>query len=904
MRAQTLVALLTAGIVLTGCQEPTPESRIQSANEAMASGQYDKAVIELKNALQAAPDNLEVRFELAKVLYEQGDLPGAEKEFRRLISAGKRDEVVQGMLGFALYYQAKFEDAMLLRDELGDEAAPALGIVDYLAALKLDAKPERVYSQLSRTLENNELSLITALHEIKQSEVEQPLKELENLEMPEYYAVLLQQTRAQLLFRAGKLDEALDMMSEVAENWSSVGLLAINYTEMLIADGRFDVAEKVLNRWVSNESRSPWFDLLLADLKAREGDFESSFKHAERAVQLGIETFNSFLLTGIAATELKKWEAAYNYLTKAHAQQPQNTTASRLLARTQLQLGYFDEASELLKQVDSKTTEDVNFLLTASAYLDASGRSQEAKELLSSSLSKSPDSQALLAQLSTLQLALDEDKASETIASLSELNPNSLGAVYLRIQSLLKQNKFEEAKSEAKLLASTDEAKSLTLQALVELYQGNNDKALALSQKVLDSDPSDIGALRLAMHSVYRMADLYKAIEYAEKIVDITKSPRAVDNLVYLLEENESLDTISTLKTLASEKSDPTIYRLGIIKSYGVSGKFNDAVKYGDDNAEARALLPRIAWVNLLYSSGNVQRTEEALSEWVREEPTNKDAMLASINYYFINQELEKAVSVIRDAEATFPQESRFKVAHFEALLRDGKLEQAKSKLNSLSNLKLTPWHLSYYKGQLALLNGDLPEAEKELSKAYTLSNEFGVALVLAKLKSAKNESMEGFNILSETLKKSAIDVERQYHIVAEYALAHGYYQNAVVVYNELLEKWPNSAIAMNNKANAEFQSGELKNAVRSAEGAVKLEPSASHLDTLGWILYKSGNQELAKDKLEQAMSMGNVSEAVAAHLAIVYQSTGEPDKARKLKREYASENSRHSSLWSEITSR
>ncbi|WP_414828098.1 XrtA/PEP-CTERM system TPR-repeat protein PrsT [Alteromonas sp. H39] len=904
MRAQTLVALLTAGIVLTGCQEPTPESRIQSANEALASGQYDEAVIELKNALQAAPDNLDVRFELAKVLYEQGDLPGAEKELRRVINAGRTDDAIQGMLGFALYYQAKFEDAMLLKGELGDNAAPSLRIVDYLAALKIDASPEKAYASLSGSLDGDEKQLLEALQQIKASEVEKPLQMLNSLNLADYYDVFINQTRAQLMARSGSLDEAIELMSSIAKTWPSVGLLAINYVEMLIADERFDDAEKVLTPWVSNDSRSPWFDLLMADLKAREGDFEAALIHAERAVQLGIETFNSYLLAGVAAVEQEKWEAAYSYLNKAHAQQPENRTASRLLARTQLQLGYFEEATELLERVEAKTTEDINFLLSASAYLDASGRPSEAKELLSSTLQETPQSQALLAQLSILQLATDDNKASESVAALSEFSPNSLGAVYLKIQNFLKQNKFEEAKAEAQRLASEDEVNSLLLQAVVEFYKGSNEQTLALTKQVFELDPANVAALRLAMQSEYRQADLFKAADYAEKIVDITESPRAIDNLVYLLDENSDLDSVSTLKTLASKKDNPTIYRLGVIKSYGIAGKYKEAVRVADEYPDARKILARVAWVNLLYSSGYIERVEEALSEWVREEPTNKDAFLASINYYFLRNESQKAMGVIRDAEATFPSEPQFKIAHFEALLRDGKLEQAKSKLNALQNLRLPEWHLSYYRGQLALMNGSLKQADEELSKAYATSGRFGVALVLAKVKSAKKEAIEGFNLLNESLENSDTDVEKRYHIVAEYALAHGYFQNAVSVYDALIEKWPGSAVAFNNRANAMLLSGDVDGAKASAEKAVNIEPNASHLDTLGWVLFKSEQYEAAVEKLEKAVAMGTPSEEAAAHLALAYQAVGQNGKAKALRQKHDSKTGRYDTLWSQVSNR
>ena len=80
--------LLLACAALIACDTTTPEEHFASARNYYAAGEVRTAVIELKNALQKAPDLAEARRLLGESHARLGDYPSALKEFERALDLG------------------------------------------------------------------------------------------------------------------------------------------------------------------------------------------------------------------------------------------------------------------------------------------------------------------------------------------------------------------------------------------------------------------------------------------------------------------------------------------------------------------------------------------------------------------------------------------------------------------------------------------------------------------------------------------------------------------------------------------------------------------------------------------------------------------------------------------------
>jgi len=103
--------------------------------------------------------------------------------------------------------------------------------------------------------------------------------------------------------------------------------------------------------------------------------------------------------------------------------------------------------------------------------------------------------------------------------------------------------------------------------------------------------------------------------------------------------------------------------------------------------------------------------------------------------------------------------------------------------------------------------------------------------------------------------------------------------------YERVLDLDPHNTLAMNNLAYLFTEEGiTLRKALRLATNAVMLEPeNGVYLDTLGWVHYKLGNFELARQFLEKAAATGLDEPDIYRHLGEVYRKLGNEPKAREM---------------------
>src|SRR5438552_7953617 len=94
---------------LAACGKSDPSALITSAKAYLAKSDVKSGVIQLKTALQQAPDNAEARFLLGKVLLEAGDPVAAETEIRKALDLKYPRDEAYPLLAWALVNQGEFK---------------------------------------------------------------------------------------------------------------------------------------------------------------------------------------------------------------------------------------------------------------------------------------------------------------------------------------------------------------------------------------------------------------------------------------------------------------------------------------------------------------------------------------------------------------------------------------------------------------------------------------------------------------------------------------------------------------------------------------------------------------------------------------------------------------------------
>ena len=78
--------VLATSFLLFSCSKVTVDQRMAEAEAALADGNYKRAIIQLKSAVQDSPNDVRPRIELAKIYFDIGDMVSAIATFDKALT--------------------------------------------------------------------------------------------------------------------------------------------------------------------------------------------------------------------------------------------------------------------------------------------------------------------------------------------------------------------------------------------------------------------------------------------------------------------------------------------------------------------------------------------------------------------------------------------------------------------------------------------------------------------------------------------------------------------------------------------------------------------------------------------------------------------------------------------------
>jgi tetratricopeptide (TPR) repeat protein len=355
-------------------------------------------------------------------------------------------------------------------------------------------------------------------------------------------------------------------------------------------------------------------------------------------------------------------------------------------------------------------------------------------------------------------------------------------------------------------------------------------------------------------------------------------------------------DAIGTLHQLLGRAEGQDKLQLTLGELYVQTGQTEQAV------STYRSLLsvnPRFvpAWIALFEVHVQSGRQEDFLRElqaFYESNPGDPDTKIDLTRLFLIRSEkegiyVEPALRMLEEITRRYPGDSRMFVLKGQYDMRRKHQEQAVSsfrKAISIDPRNVTAWeelvmaYLDMKRNREAF--AALGKARKTIpQQAFRLRVLEGYALFQT------GAARKAAAVLEKTVRTRNAGDTQELLIQANTTLALAYDAMGLPVksrraYEKVLEIDPHNSMAMNNLAYLLAERNILlRKALKLASDAVTLEPdNGVYLDTLGWVHFRLGQFEKARELIEKALAAGLDEREVYLHLGKVYEKLGNTVKA------------------------
>jgi putative PEP-CTERM system TPR-repeat lipoprotein len=865
------LALLFAAIMMTGCLKDSPEKLVASAKDYLARGEYNAAIIQLKNALQEAPGNGEARLLLGRAQLETRDPVSAEKELRRALEYKQAPEAVLPLLARALMEQGeagklvqefashRLADAdadAAFRVRLGDafvrlgrrqDAAGAYGAV---LTVKPGFAPARLGQARLAALEGRLDEAIAIANEVKSTDAK----------LADAYLL-----KAELLSLRGEADHAraeLRQALDVAPGYLPARFALISH---LIDTRDFDGAAAQLGearKYARGDLRINYFEGLLA---LRKGDVQRARDHVQQVLKHAPDHVPSLVLAGAVELRANLPLAAEAYLRRAVSRAPEHFGAQRMLIGALLRAGQPAKAIEALQPLmkHAAGADPQVMMLAAETYL-ANGDLKQAASYFAAAASS--DAQKVAARTRLGQIALATGRTEDGIRELeaaSELDAGQYQADLALIVGHLRANRNDRALEAARKLEKKQPDNPLSHHVLGVVHVARKDPAAARRsfEKALALQPSYLPAAQAlaALDVAEKNAQAAKA-RFEAMIAADPKNEQIPLALAELLARtgSPSAEVVATLQRAVAANPQSVDARINLIGFHLRTRDTAAALAAAREAATALPKEPRIldALAEAQLAGGQSREAIETLKKSADLQPQAVRPLVRLAAAQAGANEHEAAIETFRRAQKLFPNDAVVARGLVAALVQVKRHEEALREAKALQTREPKSAAGFGLEGDVLAAQGKHAEAERAYRaglKVDPKSGALAVGVYSALAASGKGAEAEAF--ARDWRAGNPRDTTLTMHL-ADRALLARNWREAATHYQAVIAIDPNHVAALNNLAWTSGQLGDPK-ALGYAERAARLAPNnAAVLDTLGVLLAARGETDKALGHLQRARAL------------------------------------------------
>lgn len=868
---------------------------LEAAREHLERNDAASAVIEIKNALQQAPDNAAARALLGQIYAEQGQGQAAEKELRRALDLGVPKSELRVPLAQALLTQGRHQQ--LLRE--------------------VPLPPESAAGPTERAR-----LLVLRGHALRGLRLEREgcerFRQAAEVDADAHPPVL---AMALCDFAAGRFDAARDRLTALLERAPEELRARLLLAEVEATAGRLEAAREAYRQALQSQPGNLTARLglavmaLQADdqpaarqvtgslLKSTPGDprvryLRGLVEYRDGALQEAEVQFQAALAAEPAFLPARLWLGLSQYLTgnpeQANVnlaafleQQPGHAGVRFLLGLAQARLARDDRALARLAARSGLVLDDPEVL----ADLVTIGRvSIEARQGFVMPVGDGPAvASPRLARL--LEAALREPGlpvGSEGDPGSEGAMPKALADGLARLRVLAGQGELKELRREAGRLAEAFPDSALPHAALgaAELQARRPEPALAAFSAALRRDPDHLGALR----------------GEATALLALGRNDEAKDALMRLQaaapEDRTALLGLAQLATAAGDQAgaerwlrrasqvhpaDPDVAR--VWGTHLLQGKRPAQAEKAVQAAlaaypESAALREVEAFA--LLGQRRFADAAEAFRRLRQLRPEDAQYALNEVNALRLSGNREAALEAGRQAAGAFPGNEQLQLVAGQMELAAGNAEEALAVAEALTEGSPEQPQGHLLRAAALAQEGRMAQALEASARARALAPESRQAAAAhANLLWQAGRQIDSLDALQAWVEAHPDDLALR-RTLGDRSYVAGQLARAEGQYRAILREQPDAPQVLNNLANLRIDDDPAE-AVELARRANALVPDEPRLkDTLGWALVQSGQLQEGARLLEEAATALPDDPTVQYHHAAALARTGEPAAARR----------------------
>ena len=854
-RLSMLLIVITA--INTGCNRAsndTPEQKasrhLERAESYHRQGQYRAAIIEARNAIDAAPQDSRGTIELASLLNELNQGKQALRILEPL--ANSTDRAVIIARADALLSQGKARSALdylQTHNSNSGDAEIQLRIARAQAGAGLIAEAQTNLAALQNSAEATQVKLEQAQLYVRQGNTAAANTTLEQLLQKNSNLIEALALSAKLAEMRGDLEGAEALLSRA--------LINLPQTDMITPDKALVLQQLIpILTKLGRSSESLVYAKALADADPQGTILQDKFKQGLNAFKAGKfadaesslsevyeQTRDDYagLLLGMIKYHKKDFTGAAALLGENADPEIAPDTALKALANAELHLGQPDKLLELIGTDGQKHIKDPELKALVGIALVQSGKRADGEKLLGDALRENPANASVRAIVARHYLIGNQaEKAIKILdEGLAKTADNSLSR--LLIGAYVQSGKLDAALLAAQKLAAVTPEQAANYHilghtALIAKQYAAGEKAL---QKALSLQPDyapallDTARLHLVRQQAQLAADLFQRL--IEKNADDVAALKGFITAQEMLGEKTAGNIENKISQLANSDTARAVI-----------------AEYHLRNRRAEDANRILSAINIAPGNNYPSYVKQlyALSEATR---------------LLKGKEFNRANQIAIDGLRLNPRNTHLLGLLGQIAIASGSTAEAKKIIDQFALIEPAAPALIDLRASYALATGDAASATQELRTLWNTTRDDQAA---AKLYQALAKTNPGAATQFLADWQSALpDSDSPLLLRAVQYERGGDIPQAEKLYEQALKRNGNNALALNNLALIYFARNDGR-VLALAEKAHALQPqNPAILDTYGWILVGLNQREKGLKLLQQAAEIAPGSTEITEHL-------------------------------------